>query len=120
MEVSESSSSMRVQNRRINVRVIVINISPLRSLVNQAIFQHILPTQEDRKPLVITNVLILSNVDATSFLEDHFVVPLWIDALKVISDPVVLTEEDDLKDCETWILVNSDIATEITLEWEKS
>jgi len=54
--------------------------------------------------LVDDNVLVLSNVDLTSLLEDHFVVPPRLLELNFASQAVVVAEEKTLNDLQTIVL----------------
>jgi len=113
MEVTESGCRVRVKHGWIDVAVVIIDEAALSCLIDQTVLQHVLATKEDRKPFVVADVLVLRDVDLASFLEDHFIVPLWIDALKVVSKSVVFTEKNNLENGKSWILVESSVTAKI-------
>lgn len=109
VEISECSRSMFVQNRRINVGIEVVHIAALGRLVDQTILQHVLSAQEDGQPFVVTDLLVLGNVDLASLLEEGAVIVVGIQGSQVIRNPVVFTEQNGLKNGQTWVLVDTDI-----------
>jgi hypothetical protein len=76
VEVSESSSSVFVQNCRVYIFVVIVDEA--LGDVENLVFQRVVKTDEDRKPLVVRNKLVLGNRNLSSFLEDCFVVPVRI------------------------------------------
>lgn len=113
MEISESGSCVRVKHRRIDIGIVIINEASLCGLIDQSILQHVLASQEDRQPLVVADVLVLRNVDFARLLEDHLVVPLRINLLKIVGDSVVLAEQNNLQDGESWILIDTRVAAQV-------
>jgi hypothetical protein len=76
VEVSESSSSVFVQNCRVYIFVVIVDEA--LGDVENLVFQRVVKTDENRKPLVVRNKLVLGNRNLSSFLEDCFVVPVRI------------------------------------------
>jgi hypothetical protein len=76
VEVSESSSSVFVQNCRVYIFVVIVDEA--LGDVENLVFQRVVKTDEDRKPLVVRDKLVLGNRNLSSFLEDCFVVPVRI------------------------------------------
>lgn len=99
VEVSERGCRVRVKDGRVDVGVVVVHEASLGRLVDQTVLQHVLASQKDWQPLIVADVLVLSDVDAAGFLENGFVVPLRVDALERVGESVVLTQKNDLQDC---------------------
>jgi hypothetical protein len=76
VEVSKSSSSVFVQNGRVYIFVVIVDEA--LGDVENLVFQRVVKTDEDRKPLVVRNKLVLGNRNLSSFLKDCFVVPVRI------------------------------------------
>lgn len=113
VEVSEGGGGVRVEDWRVDVWVVVVDEASLCGLVDKSVLQHVLATQKDRQPFVVADVLVLSDVDATSFLEQSFVFPLRVDALESVGKSVVFAEKDNLKNGESWVLVESGVTAEV-------
>lgn len=107
MEVSESGVSVRVYDTRVDVIFVVVGES--FALVQQTVLQHVVCSQDDRKPLVVVDVLELGDQYSPCFLVQSFVVPVRVDVRQDGSDTVVLSEEDDLQNGQLWVLVGSSV-----------
>lgn len=77
MEVSEGGVSMGVYDARVNVLLVILCESLV--LVQQTVFQHIVGTQNDRKPFVVVDVLEFGDQYSPGFLVQGFVVPVRVD-----------------------------------------
>lgn len=107
MEVSESSVSVSIDYTWVNVFFVIVCVS--FALVQQTVFQHIVSSQENRKPFVVVDVLEFSDQNSSGFLVQSFVVPMRIYVRQYCSNTVVLSEENDLQNGQLWVLVSSSV-----------
>ena len=54
-------------------------------------------------------MLVFGDEDPPGFLEQLFVVPMRVEVVEVIGQPVVFSQKDDLEDRELGILVSTNI-----------
>lgn len=113
VEITEGSSGVRVQHGGILSWVVVVDVVSGLDVVDQTVLEHVLLSEEDWQPLVVVDVVVLGDVDAAGFLEEQFVVPVGVVLLEVVGDAVVLTEQHDLHDGQSWVLVDTGISGQV-------
>ena len=67
-------------------------------------------TEKDRQVFVVSNVLNFRNNYASSFLEDDFIAPRWIELLQFFGDPVVLAGPNGVHHGQLRLFVDSIVA----------
>lgn len=108
MEKSESSSSVFVDDSWIDMFWIIVNV--IFSVENDFVLKGVLPSYEYGQPFIVRNVFVFCYSDVTSFLEDFFVIPMWIQFGQSVSDSIVFSMKNNLKDSKLSILINSCVA----------
>lgn len=104
---SKSSSSELVVHVRIYLRTI-IEVVALRKRSNAKGIYEALPNN-DRKPLVVDNVLNLSHDDTPGLLVQLFIRPVGMNASEDVGHSVVFAMEKDVDGGETRLFVHSGV-----------
>jgi len=110
MEVSESGRRVLIQHRWINVGIEIVDIASGWSLVDQPVLQHVLATQEDGQPFVVTDLLILGNVDLSRLLEQRAIIVVWIQCRQGVRNAIVFAQQDRLENGQSRILIDPHVS----------